>query len=268
MCRVYSVTRDGYNSWRRRGMSARRTEDSELFETINRIFKRHDGCYGSPKVMHELRKVGIWVGQKRVARIMREHGLKATKARIYISRPGMYKHVNRVPCRITDIELTAPNQLWVGDVTYLKMQDGSWQYLSVIMDRFSRRIISWSLSERRDVQLSASALQRAIRNRGCHQELIFHSDRGVEYMANNYRKKLGHYGINQSMNRAKSMNDNAFMESFFQQFKTERIKRRVLESVEQLRGIITEYMRYYNYDRSHSSIGYLSPHEFESRISC
>lgn len=87
--------------------------------------------------MQELRKIGIWVGQKRVARIMREHGLKATKARIYISRPGLYKHVNRVPRRIADIELWAPNQLWVGDVTYLKMQDGSWQYLSVIMDRFS-----------------------------------------------------------------------------------------------------------------------------------
>jgi putative transposase len=90
----------------------------------------------------------------------------------------------------------------------------------------------------------------------------------VEYMANDYRKKLGHYGISQSMNRAKSMNDNAFIESFFQQFKTERIKRVVLENVEQLRGIITEHMRYYNYERSHSSIVYLSPHEFESRISC
>lgn len=268
MCRVYSVTRDGYNSWRRRGISARRVEDSELFETINMIFKRHDGCYGSPKVTQELHKIGVRIGQKRVARIMREHGLKATKARIYISRPGMYKHVHRVPCRIADIELTAPHQLWVGDVTYLKMLDGSWQYLSVIMDRFSRRIISWSLSERRDAQLTISALQRAVRNRGHHDALIFHSDRGVEYMANDYRKKLGHYGISQSMNRAKSMNDNAFMESFFQQFKTERIKRVVLESVEQLRGIITEYMRYYNYERSHSSIGYLSPHEFENRINC
>src|SRR5690606_35950232 len=203
----------------------------------NMIFKRHNGCYGSPKIMQELRKIGIWVGQKRVARIMCEHGLKATKARIYISRPGMYKHVNRVPCRIADIELNAPNQLWVGDVTYLKMDDGSWQYLSVIIDRFSRRIISWSLSERRDAQLTVSALQRAVRNRGYHPELIFHSDKGVEYMAGEYRKRLEQYGILQSMNRAKTMNDNAFMESFFQQFKTERIKRLVLETAEQLRGI-------------------------------
>lgn len=136
----------------------------------------------SPKVMHELRKIGICIGQKRVARIMREHGLKATKARIYKSRPRMYKHINRVPCRITEIDLTGLNQLWVGDVTYLKMQDGSWQYLSVIMDRYSRRIISWSLSNSRDAQLALSALQRAVRNRGCHTELIFHSDRGVAIM--------------------------------------------------------------------------------------
>ena len=267
MCRVYSVTRDGYNSWRRRGLSSRRLEDDELFESIVAIFKRHDGCYGSPKIMQELRKVGIRVGQKRVARLMREHGLVATKARIYKSRPGLYKHINRVPCRIAGIDLSRPNQLWVGDVTYLKMRDGSWQYLSVIMDRFSRRVISWSLSDKRDAQLAVSALQRAVRNRGHHPELIFHSDRGVEYMAGDYRKRLEQYGILQSMNRVKTMNDNAFMESFFQQFKTERIKRSVLATVKQLRGIIAEYMRYYNYERSHSSIGYLSPHEFEARMS-
>ena len=268
MCRVYSVTRDGYNAWRRRGVSARRLEDAEIFEAISVLFKRHDGCFGSPKIMQELRKIGICVGQKRVARLMREHGLKATKARIYKSRPGLHQHINRVPCRIVGIELTGLNQLWVGDVTYLKMHDVSWQYLSVIMDRFSRRILAWSLSDRRDVQLTLSALQRAIRNRGCHQELIFHSDRGVEYMASDYRKRLGHYGIAQSMNRAKTMNDNAFMESFFQQFKTERIKRFVLKTVEQLRGIVAEYVRYYNYERAHSSIGYLSPHEFEARMCC
>jgi transposase InsO family protein len=266
MCRAYSVTRDGYNAWRRRGISHRRLEDAELFKSILKIFNQHDGCYGSPKIMHELRKVGIRVGQKRVARLMREHGLKATKARIYKPRPGLYTYINRVPCRIIDIDVNRPNQLWVGDVTYLKMRDGSWQYLSVIMDRFSRRIISWSLSNKRDAQLSLSALQRAVRNRGHHPELIFHSDRGVEYMAGDYRKRLEQYGILQSMNRVKTMNDNAFMESFFQQFKTERIKRSVLETAEQLRGIIAEYMRYYNHERSHSSIGYLSPHEFEAKM--
>lgn len=266
MCRLYDVTRDGFNSWRRRGKSKRELDDDLLFEHIRAIFNRHDGVYGSPKITREMRKMGIPVGQKRVARLMRFHGLKATKARIYMARPRTYKHINRVPCRISNVELTGENQLWVGDVTYLKMHDGTWQYLAVIMDRYSRRIVGWSLSDRRDANLTCAALERAVRNRGHHAELVFHSDRGTEYLAEKYRKKLHCYGITQSMNRAKRMNDNAFIESFFQQFKTERIKRRVLKTVEQVRAIIIEYMRYYNYDRSHSSIGYISPHEFECKM--
>lgn len=268
MCRLYDVTRDGYNSWRRRGKSERELEDDSLFEDIHAIFKKHDGVYGRPKITREMRKKGIPVGQKRVARLMRHHGLKATKARIYKSRPGTYKHIYKVPCRIENIELTRENELWVGDVTYLKMQDGSWQYLAVIMDRYSRRIISWSLSDRRDADLTCSALTRAVRNRGHHAELIFHSDRGTEYLAEKYRKKLHRYGIEQSMNRVKRMNDNAFIESFFQQFKTERIKRRILKTVDQVRAIICEYTRHYNYERSHSSIGYVSPNEFECKMDC
>jgi len=266
MCRLYGVTRDGFNAWRRRGKSKRELEDDVLFRCINEIFQRHDGGYGSPKITRELRKIGIPVGQKRVARLMRLHGLKAKKARIYKQRPGTYRHIYSIPCRIVDIEVTAENQLWVGDVTYLKMEDGSWQYLAVIMDRYSRRIIGWSLSDRRDANLTCAALERAVRNRGHHDSLIFHSDRGTEYLAEKYRRRLHCYGLEQSMNRPKQMNDNAFMESFFQQFKTERIKQKILKTVEQVRGIISEYVRYYNYDRSHSSIGYVSPNEFECRI--
>lgn len=267
MCRVYNVTRDGYNSWRRRGLSARRQEDGELFILINQVYEKHEGCYGSPKITRELRKQGVCIGQKRTARIMREHGLKARKARIYKANPGTYKHVYGIPCRLNAVKLTGPNQLWVGDVTYIQLANGEWQYLSVVMDRYSRRIVSWSLSERRDVQLTLASIARAIRNRGMnHRDLLFHSDRGTEYLAKAYRKRLAKYGIAQSMNRAKNMNDNAFMESFFQQFKTERIKRRIIKTAEQLRGIISEYMRYYNYERSHSSIGYLSPVEFEGKL--
>lgn len=247
-------------------MSARRQEDNELFEFIRQIFDRHDGCYGSPKITRDLGKIGIHVGQKRVARIMRERGLKAVKARIYKARPGTHRHVNSISCRIQDMKPSAPNQLWVGDVTYLKMHDGSWQYLSVVMDRYSRRIIAWSISDRRDVQLTLSSIERAVRNRGHHKDIVFHSDRGVEYLANAYRERLRRYGITQSMNRPKTMNDNAFMESFFQQFKTERIKRTILRTVEQVRAIVAEYTRYYNYERSHSSIGYVSPHEYECRM--
>lgn len=267
MCRVYGVSRHGYNSWRKRGSSKRRLEDCEWYTHIKAEFDKHDGCYGSPKITKELRKKQHRIGQKRVARIMREHGLKAVKATLYKSRPGMFKHVYRIPCLIADLVVTRENQLWVGDVTYIKLRDGSWQYLCTIMDRYSRKIIAWSLSDTRDGNLTLACLDRAVRNRGHHKELIFHSDRGVEYLVGRFQERLHRYGITQSMNRKMKMNDNAFMESFYQLFKNERIKRITLQTVEQLRGIITEYMRYYNYKRSHSSIGYLSPHEFECRMS-
>lgn len=234
---------------------------------IKKIFDKHKGCYGSPKITNELRKENWQIGQKRVARIMREHGLKAIKATLYRSRPGMLRHVYKIPCRIADLSLTRENQLWVGDVTYIKLRDGTWRYLCTIMDRHSRKIIGWSLSDTRDGNLTLACLERAVKNRGHHKGLIFHSDRGVEYLVGRYQERLTRYGISQSMNRVKKMNDNAFMESFYQQFKTERIKRVTLNTVEQLRGVIKEYMHYYNYIRSHSSLGYISPHEFECRMS-
>jgi len=142
MCRLYGVSRDGYNSWRRWGESSRQKEDSELYVLIEHTFYRHDGCYGSPKITRDLHKLGIKIGQKRVARLMREYGLKAVKARLYRTKRYNNAFVKASPNDIVDIKLSRPNQLWVGDVTYIKMPDGSWQYLSVIMGRYSRRIIA------------------------------------------------------------------------------------------------------------------------------
>lgn len=266
MCRVYNVSRHGYNSWRRRGLSVRQQEDGDWYIQIKALFEKHKRCYGSPKITKELRKKHLKIGQKRVARIMREHGLKAIKATLYRHRPNIRRNVYKIPCRLEGLELTKANQLWVGDVTYIKLRDGSWQYLATIMDRYSRRIVAWSLSNTRDGNLTMACLERAIKNRGCHKGLIFHSDRGVEYLVSHYQERLRRYGIEQSMNRVREMNDNAHMESFYQQFKTERIKRLAVGTVEQLRSILCEYMRYYNHERSHSSLGYVSPGEFECRM--
>lgn len=266
MCRFYGVSRNGYNSWRRRGLSQRQQDDAELFLLINRLFKKHDSCFGSPKITQELRRQGVKVGQKRVARIMREHGLKAVKATLYRTKKVKSILDKASPNRIHHLTLSRENQVWVGDVTYIKMPDGQWQYLSVILDKHSRRVVAWSLSGRRDAKPTVSTLKRAVRNRGYPDGVIFHSDKGIEYLANKFREYLNYYGILQSMNRVKEMNDNAEMESFFQQFKTERIKRRRFTSQEELRAIISEYMKYYNFNRIHSSIGYLTPHEFEGKI--
>lgn len=263
MCRVYAVSREGYNSWRRRGESLRSREDSELFSRINRIFKKHDSCYGSPKITQILRATGIGVGQKRVARLMREYGLKAVKACLYPPRKNTNGFTKASPNRIMNIAVTKPNQVWVGDVTYIKLANGVWQYLSVIMDRFSRRVIAWSLSERRDAGLSVATIDRAVKNRGCTSGIIFHSDKGSEYIATTFRERLVRYNIEQSMNRVKEMNDNAYMESFFNSLKLERIKRQVIETGEQLKNIVSCYMRYYNHERIHMSIGGVSPVSYE-----
>ncbi len=213
-----------------------------------------------------VRKLDIRVGQKRVARIMREHGLRAVKARMYRTKPIADTFKRASPNRIHDLKIKRMNQVWVGDITYIKMPDNSWQYLSVIMDRFSRRVVAWALGAQRTAALTCRTLAQAVKNRGTPANLIFHSDKGIEYVAKSFRKKLKDYGIQQSMNRVKEMNDNAHIESFFQHFKTERIKRRVFKTPEQLKGIICEYMLYYNFHRSHSMIGYVAPNEFESKI--
>ena len=265
MCRVYSVTREGFNSWRTRGVSARKQYDDELFILINQIFEKHDGNYGSPKITHELAKQNIHVGQKRVARIMREHGLRAIKAVMYRTKKGKTAFVSASPNMIAEKTITGVDQVWSGDVTYIRMPDDTWRYLAVIIDRFSRSVISWSLSDRRDGALTVAALERAFRNRGFPKGVIFHSDRGIEYIAKTFRKRLALYGISQSMNRPNKMNDNAQIESFFNSFKVERLKRKFYSTDNDVRGLFSSYVRYYNYERSHSSIGYVSPMEYESK---
>lgn len=265
MCRIYGVTRDGFNSWVRRGKCARTLEDEELFESIHRLFRLHKGRYGSPKITLALREEGIAVGQKRVARIMRQKGLVARKAKVYPAKKRVTSMANACPNLIVDLKMNKPNQVWVGDVTYIKLSTGQWQYLSVIMDRFSRQVIGWSISSRRDVQLTLKTLDRAVRNRHYLTGTFFHSDKGSEYIATKFQSRLGYYGIAQSMNRKKEMNDNAHMESFFNNLKAEAICGVKLNSAKALRKIIQGYMRYYNHNRIHLSIGGVTPIDCEMR---
>lgn len=263
MCRVYGVSRDGFNSWMRRGDSARSLADEERFEEIIRIFEFHKGRYGSPKFTLELRTKGIYVGKKRVARVMREGGLKARKTLIYPPKKRTTSMVNACPNLIKDIKVKQPDQVWVGDVTYIRLADGQWQYLSAIMDRYSRQIIGWSISSRRDAQLTLRTLDRAARNRFYLGGTIFHSDKGSEYIATKFQKRLDVYGMDQSMNRKMEMNDNAFMESFFNSLKAETINGREIKSAKELRRIVHGYIRYYNHNRIHMSINGMTPAEYD-----
>jgi transposase InsO family protein len=160
------------------------------------------------------------------------------------------------------MEIRTPNQLWVGDVTYLKVS-GQWRYMAAVMDRHSRRIVGWSLSERRDAALTSDALRRSVRNRKPAAGLVFHSDRGIEYAAFEYREALAKRGIVQSMNRPGKMNDNAHMESFFHSMKAEQIHGMRFDTDDQLHRALQSYVAFYNQQRIHSSLRYLPPAAFE-----
>jgi len=266
MCRVYAVTRDGYNAWKRRGRPLRSYEDEQLYDVILKLFQDSGELYGSPKITEQMRSLGYRIGKKRVARIMRENGLVAHRATIYRNRPGLCHFIAAVPKLDIDELATGKDKVWVGDITYLKLGD-EWRYLAVVMDKYSRKVIGWSLGSDRTAKLSWAAFKAALAERQPERGLIFHTDRGIEYRAYSFADRLAKRGIRQSMNRPRRMNDNAFMESFFAHFKAERIhKRKEFESERELRKVIADYIEFYNHRRVHSSIGYKAPAEFECRI--
>lgn len=265
LCEVYDVSRFGYASWKARGESRHSQRDRELKLSIEKLFGKVDGIYGSPKIHAQLKQQGEVVGRNRVARLMQEENLKARCSRIYRNNTNHDRFYASIGNKINTLEATASNQIWVGDVTYLKVNN-EWRYLAVIMDLFSRKIVGWSLSIKRDVALTLTAFKRATRNRLLQSGLYFHSDRGSEYVALKYQKWLKKNNVIQSMNRKNVMNDNAAMESFFHQFKAERLHKNEYTTEKELRSAIVEYIGFYNQKRIHSSLGYLSPCDYEVAV--
>ena len=240
----------------------RQEQDRELLRRIQAVYTASDGTYGSPRICGVLCQAGIGVSRKRVARLMQEAGLRARAAKLYHANPGTHAFFGSVPNRIHKLEISAVDQVWVGDITYLKVA-GQWRYLAVVMDRYSRRIVGWCLGLHKDAKLTVCALNRALIRRRPAQGLIFHSDRGIEYAAFEFRIRLAALGIVQSMNRRGRPTDNAHMESCFHSFKSDVIHGQRFDTEEQLRQTIKRYVAYYNRIRAHSALGYHSPLNFE-----
>jgi putative transposase len=267
MCDYLKVTRAGFYAWQGRETSERAKQDARLLQQVRDIHARSRGFYGSPRVAEQLRLDGVCVGKRRIARLMRLAGLQGRSARLYRqSKVAQRAFFASVPFRAETTQPHALNQVWVGDVTYLRVA-GQWRFLAVVMDRHSRRILGWSLGPRRDAALTSRALRHAARNRdgGASAGVLFHSDRGVEYAAFEYRTQLAKLGMLQSMNRAGKMNDNAHMESFFHSMKTEELYGKNFSNDDQLRQILSSYIAFYNQRRLHSSLCYLPPVAFEQR---
>jgi putative transposase len=264
ICALYGVTRVGYYAWRARGESARREQDRTLLRTIRAMFDRSRGTYGSPRIHQALRAAGTRVSRRRVERLMREAGLRARAAKLYRAIPGLHAFFTSIPNRQLERLATGPDQVWVGDITYLKV-GGTWRYLAVVMDRYSRRIVGWSVGRHKDARLTLAALNHAVVNRRPPPGIIFHTDRGIEYAAYAFRARLAALGFVQSMNRPREVTDNAHMESFFHSMKTDVIHGVSLASPKAVGRLMRSYLPYYNRVRLHSGLGYCSPVDYESR---
>ena len=263
-CEALGVSRSGYYAWRGRPEAPRVKSDAELVVEIKVAHKTGRGAYGSPRVHRELRANGRRVGKKRIERLMRQEGIVAKKKRRF-RRTTDSNHPDPIAPNILerDFEVALPNTAWVTDVTYVWTHEG-WLYLAAILDLYSRRVVGWAASACNDRALALDALARATSTRKPAAGLLHHSDRGSVYASGDYGEALAKIGAIKSMSRKGDCWDNAVAESFFATIKGEMIDHEEYETRAEAIAAIDDYIdAFYNTRRRHSTIGYVSPIEFE-----
>jgi len=264
LCRVMAVCRGGFYAWRKREKSARQQQNESLTEQIQAVHEESDQTYGSPRIFAELQEAGVACSEKRIARLMRLHGIRALLPQRFVVTTDS-NHDMPVAQNLLDRMFGAerPDTRWSADITYIWTRQG-WLYLAVLLDLFSRRVVGWAMSQTIDRSLVLCALDMAIAGRKPGLDLLCHSDRGSQYASGDYQKRLKEAGIVCSMSRRGNCWDNAPTESFFASLKKELVYRTRFETTDQARRALFEWIEvWYNRKRRHSAIGYISPDAFE-----
>jgi putative transposase len=265
LCEALGVSRSGFHAWLTRSPSRRAREDEALSAKARASFLDSDRTYGARRVWHDLLADGASCGLHRVERLMRAQALRARPRRRGLPADNGERKAGAIAPNLLDrqFEAEGPNKKWVADFTYIWTAEG-WLYVAAVIDLFSRRVVGWSMKAEMTAQLVTDALVMAIWRRGKPDALLHHSDRGSQYVSEQFQRLLADAGVSCSMSRAGNVWDNSAMESFFSSLKTERVRRKVYRTRDQARADVFDYIeRFYNPKRRHSTIGYVSPAEFE-----
>jgi putative transposase len=263
MCGALGVSRSGFHAWLTRAPSRRERDDEEIGARVRASHVGSYRTYGARRVWHDLLAEGISCGLHRIERLMRQQGLRARPRRRGLPKDQGERSV--IAGNVLDRQFTAdrPNQKWVADFTYIWTAEG-WLYVAAVIDLFSRRVVGWSMSDTMTAQLVTDALIMAIWRRGKPDALLHHSDQGSQYTSEQFQRLMADNGVTCSMSRSGNVWDNAAMESFFSSLKTERVGKKVYRTRAQAKADVFDYIEcFYNPTRRHSTLGYVSPIDFE-----